>query len=124
MAMMVVAAGVSILAAAMAMMPGGEDDVQDSSRLVIERIISDERWALSPGVLLFDEVDEISFNMSSIDAIGCRAVLHEVGGPTVVLFEEGQIGGEGERLASSRAVNVHHGPQYVTAGTVTVWVWI
>ncbi len=123
-AMMVVAAGMIILAATMAMLPAGHDvGATDPSRLAVERIMSDERWALSPGVLRYDEIDEITIGVESIGGAGCRAVLQEVDGAAVVLFEVGEVGGSGERFASSRAVNVHHGPQEVKAATVTVWVW-
>lgn len=123
-AMMMVVAGVTILAATMAMLPADLDvGGTDPSRLAVERIITDERWTLSPGVLRYDEIDEMTIRLEDIGGAGCRAVLQEVGGATVVLFEGGEVGGGGERFASSRAVNVHHGPQEVKAATVTVWVW-
>lgn len=120
-AMMVVAAGVTMLAAAMALLPaGGGADVVDPSRTVMERLVTDERWAIAPGVLYHDDVDEISIELS--EGVGVRAVLQEVNGLTTVLFESGETG-SGERFASSRPVNVHYGPQQVAAATLTVWVW-
>lgn len=121
-AMMVVAAGVTILAAAMALLPSGSADVVDPSRTVTERLVTDERWTISPGVLYYDDVDEISIELSDVDGIGIRVVLEEVNGPTAVLFEGGETG-RGERFTSSRPVNVHYGPQQVTAAILTVWVW-
>lgn len=122
-AMMVVAAGVTLLAVAMAMLPaGGDGDAVDPSRTIMERIIADERWTVSPGVLFADDADEISVDPGNVGARGVRVVLQEVDGPTMVLVEKGEMG-SGERFASSRAVNVHYGPQRVTAATLTVWVW-
>lgn len=122
-AMMVIAAGVTMLAAAMAMLPaGGGADVVDPSRTVMERLVNDERWIIAPGVLFHDDVDEISIELSDVGGVGVRAVLQEVNGPTTVLFESGEMGSD-ERSASSRPVNVHYGPQQVVAATLTVWVW-
>ena len=120
-AMMVVAAGVTMLAAALALLPaGGGADVVDPSRTVMERLVTDERWTIAPGVLYHDDVDEISIELS--DGLGVRVVLQEVNGLTTVLLESGETG-SGERCASSRPVNVHYGPQQVAAATLTVWVW-
>jgi len=119
-AMMVVAAGVTMLAAALALLPAGGADVVDPSRTVMERLVTDERWTIAPGVLYHDDVDEISIELS--DGLGVRVVLQEVNGLTTVLLESGETG-SGERYASSRPVNVHYGPQQVAAATLTVWVW-
>ena len=121
-AMMVVAAGVTMLAAAMALLPAGGADVVDPSRTVMERLVTDERWTVAPGVLHHDDIDEISIELSDVGGVGVRVVLQEINGPTTVLLESGETG-SGERYASSRPVNVHYGPQQVAAATLTVWVW-
>jgi hypothetical protein len=122
-AMMVITAGITMLVAAMALLPADSgNEAIEPSGMVLERIAGDERWTISPGVLLHRDMDEVAIEPADVGCQGVRVLLQEVDGPTLVLFESGQMN-DGERFASSRPVNVHYGPQQVTAALLTVWVW-